>query len=73
MMTFSVLWILLAAMVTVVAMMRRGTPVGAHVPASASKEVQARQSGKALSVVAILYSLILIAGFLYIGWQTAVH
>jgi len=67
MMTFSVVWILLAAMVTLVATMRRAPP--ARGPA----QVQARQSGKALSVVAILYSLILIAGFLYIGWQTAIH
>lgn len=67
MMTFSVVWILLAAMVTLFAMMRRA------VPARAQAEVQARQSGRALSVVAILYSLVLIAGFLYIGWQTAVH
>jgi len=67
MITFSVVWILLAAMVTLAAMMRRS------VPAPARAEVQAHQSGKALSVVAILYSLILIAGFLYIGWQTAVH
>ena len=67
MMTFSVVWILLAAMVTLVAMTRRSAP------AHARAEVQARQSGKALRIVAILYSLILIAGFLYIGWQTAVH
>ena len=67
MMTFSVVWILLAAMVTLVTMMRRATP------AHAQAEVQVRQSGRVLSVVAIVYSLVLIVGFLYIGWQTAVH
>jgi len=67
MMTFSVVWILLAAMVTLVAMMRRAVPPRAHA------QVQVRQSGRALSIIAILYSLVLIAGFLYISWQTAVH
>jgi len=67
MMTFSVVWILLAAMVTLAAMMRRA------IPARAQVQVHVRQSGKALGIVAILYSLVLIAGFLYIGWQTAVH
>jgi len=67
MITFSFVWILLAAMVTMVAMMRRG------VPARARTEVQARQSGKALTVVAVIYSFVLVVGFLYIGWQTVVH
>jgi heme/copper-type cytochrome/quinol oxidase subunit 2 len=62
-MTLSILWVVLAATVTVVAMLRRaGTNQD-------QGEVRVRQSGKALSVVAIVYSLVLLAGFLYIGWH----
>lgn len=62
-MTFSILWVVLAATVTIVASMRRS---GTH---QDQGEVRVRQSGKALSVVAIVYSLVLLAGFLYIGWH----
>jgi uncharacterized membrane-anchored protein len=55
-MTFSILWVVLAATVTIVANQDQG-------------EVRVRQSGKALTVVAIVYSLVLLVGFLYIGWQ----
>jgi heme/copper-type cytochrome/quinol oxidase subunit 2 len=63
MMTFSVLWVVLAATVTVIAMMRRAPT--SHQQA----EVQVRQSGRALTVVAVIYSLVLLAGFIYVGWQ----
>lgn len=62
-MSVSILWVVLAATVTVVAMLRR---------ASANQDqgdVQVSQSGKALTAVAIVYSLVLLVGFLYIGWQ----
>jgi hypothetical protein len=62
-MTFSILWVVLAATVTIVASMRRS---GAN---QDQGEVRVRQSGKALTVVAIVYSLVLLVGFLYIGWQ----
>jgi heme/copper-type cytochrome/quinol oxidase subunit 2 len=62
-MTFSILWVVLAATVTIVASMRRS---GAN---QDQGEVRVRQSGKALTVVAVVYSLVLLAGFLYIGWQ----
>ena len=64
-MTFSVIWVVLAAMVTVLAILRRSSTDDEQ------GEVQVRQSGKALTVVAVIYSLVLIAGFLYIGWHTA--
>jgi len=67
MMTFSVIWVLLAATVSVLAIMRRA---GAN---NVQSDVQVRQSGRALMAAAILYSLVLIAGFLYIGWQTALR
>ena len=57
-MTLSILWVALAGTVTIVASMRRS-----------GASVRARQSGKALTVVAVVYSLALLAGFLYIGWQ----
>ena len=62
-MSVSILWVVLAATVTVVAMLRR---------ASANQDqgdVQVSQSGKALTAAAIVYSLVLLVGFLYIGWQ----
>ena len=62
-MTFSIVWVVLAATVTLVAMMHRA---GAN---QDQVQVRIRQSGKALPAVAIVYSLVLLAGFLYIGWQ----
>jgi heme/copper-type cytochrome/quinol oxidase subunit 2 len=62
-MTFSILWVVLAATVTIFASLRRsGTQ-------QQQGEVRVRKSGKALTVVAIVYSFVLVAGFLYIGWQ----
>ncbi|HEV8038776.1 MAG TPA: hypothetical protein VGP62_07920 [Bryobacteraceae bacterium] len=58
-----ILWVVLATAVIIFAHMRKS---------SANQdfgEVQLRQSGKALTAVAIVYSLVLLAGFLYIGWQ----
>lgn len=64
MMTFSIAWVVLAATVTVIATMRRS---GTH--EQNQGEVQIRRSGKALTAVGVIYSLVLLAGFLYIGWQ----
>ncbi len=66
-MTFSILWVVLAATVIVVASMRRS---GSNQDQGG---VQVRQSGKALTVAAIVYSLVLLAGFLYIGWQHGIE
>ena len=67
MMTFSILWVVLAATVIVVASMRRS---GANQDQGG---VQVRQPGKALTTVGIVYSLVLLAGFLYIGWQHSIE
>ncbi|MGD0299130.1 MAG: hypothetical protein ABSE86_18645 [Bryobacteraceae bacterium] len=62
-MTFCILWVVLATTVIIFANMRRASTNQDH------GDVQVRQSGKALTVIAIVYSLVLLAGFLYIGWQ----
>jgi heme/copper-type cytochrome/quinol oxidase subunit 2 len=62
-MTFSIFWLVLAATVTVVASMRRSDTTRGE------GEIQVRQSGKVLIGVGVVYSLVLLAGFLYIGWQ----
>jgi lysylphosphatidylglycerol synthetase-like protein (DUF2156 family) len=66
-MTFSILWILLAATVIVVASMRRS---GIN---QDQDGVQVTQPGKALTAAGIFYSLVLLAGFLYIGWQHSIE
>ena len=62
MLTFSVLWVVLAAAVTVLAMMRRTT-----VENPDSAEPQPHESGDVLAFVALFSSLLLLAGFLYVG------
>jgi heme/copper-type cytochrome/quinol oxidase subunit 2 len=66
-MTFSILWVVLAATVIVVASMRRS---GVN---QDQDGVQVRQPAKALTAVGIVYSLVLLAGFLYIGWQHSIE
>ncbi len=66
-MTFSILWVVLAATVIVVANMRRS---GGN---QDQGDVQVRQTGKVLTAVGIVYSLVLLAGFLYIGWQHSIQ
>jgi len=60
MLTLSILWVLLAAAVIVVALNRRPTATGSHA-------AHVKDSGKALEVLAALYSLALLAGFLYVS------
>ena len=62
MLTFSVLWVMLAAAVTVMAMMRRAT-----VQNPDQAETQSHESGNVLAIVALFSSLLLLAGFLYVG------
>ncbi len=61
MLTFSVIWILLAATVTLLATLKKSAP---H---SHEGELPGRDSGKALTVIAALYGLVLLAGFVYIS------
>ena len=63
-MTFSILWVALAGMVTIVTMLRRSA-----VRQQQSEPIEAVQSAKGLGAAAIACNLVLLAGFLYIGWQ----
>jgi hypothetical protein len=63
MMTFSVLWVVLASTVTVIALMRKTCAP------NTSRERPSRLPARTLTLVGVTYSLVLLAGFLYIGWQ----
>jgi heme/copper-type cytochrome/quinol oxidase subunit 2 len=60
MLTVSVLWVVLSVVVTVAAMPRRSN--GNHRP-----ERAARESGRALAIAAVAFSLALVAGFVYVS------
>jgi len=60
MLTVSILWVVLAAVATVAAMTKRSSRT--H-----EQEKQSRESGRALAFVAVLYSLALLAGFVYVS------
>ena len=62
MLTLSILWVVLAATVTMIATMRK-TPATARQEAGA----QVRESGHALTLLAVIYGVVLLAGFVYIG------
>jgi hypothetical protein len=63
MMTFSILWVVLASMVTVIALMRRTCGP------NDSREPQSWLPTRTLTLLGVIYNLVLLAGFLYIGWQ----
>ena len=62
MLTLSVLWVVLAATVTMIATMRKA-------PATTRQEAgtQVRESGHALTFLAVIYGVVLLGGFVYIG------
>jgi hypothetical protein len=61
MLTLSIFWVVLAATVTMIATVRK-------VPAiSRDPGVQTRESGRALTLLAVVYGLTLLAGFVYIS------
>ena len=62
MLTFSVLWIVLAATVSVLAMTRRSAN-----DAPNSIQAQAKESGDAFEFVALASCIVLLAGFVYVG------
>ena len=62
MLTFSVLWVALAAAITVLAMVRRAVS-----PAQENTPAQSNESADFLTYLAVLSCLILLAGFLYVG------
>jgi hypothetical protein len=61
MLAFSILWVVLAATVTVIANMRR-TPS----PVRELPGVSAPDSGRGLAVLAVVSSVALLAGFVYV-------
>ena len=66
MLTFSVLWVVLSAAVSVLAMAKRSASDAAN---GGQTQVPARgkESGDAFEFVAIVSCIVLLAGFLYVG------
>jgi len=62
MLTLSVLWVALAAAITLIAMVRRALS-----PAKEKLPAQPNESANFLSYLAFASCLILVAGFLYVG------
>jgi hypothetical protein len=62
MFTLSILWIVLAAAVTMIATMRKGP---ASVPQKAG--VPVRESGTVVTLLAVIYGVMLLAGFVYVS------
>jgi hypothetical protein len=61
MLALSILWVVLAAAVTMIATMKKA-------PASPlNAGVKARESGRVLTLLAVVYGAVLLAGFVYIG------
>jgi hypothetical protein len=61
MLTLSIIWVVLAATVTMIATVRK-------VPAiPRDPGVQTRESGRTLTLLAVVYGLTLLAGFVYIS------
>ena len=63
MLTYSIVWVVLAATVIVLAMNRK---TAANLDQG---EIQTGESGKGLAVLAVVYGLLLLAGFVYVSWQ----
>ena len=60
MLTFSVLWVVFAAAVTATALMKRSS-------AGHADFTESQESGNALAYLAVLSTLLLLAGFVYVG------
>lgn len=60
MLTFSILWVMFAAVITAMALIKRSAAGNADYP-------EARESGNVLAFIAVLSSLLLLAGFVYVG------
>jgi hypothetical protein len=60
--TFSFIWLLLAAAVTLAAVLRRPAPISA-----VERDVRANLSGEALTLLAAIYGVALLAGFIYVS------
>jgi len=62
MLTFSIVWLTLVAAVTLMAMKTKS-----HAISSARVDVEPRESGRGVALLAGIYALALLAGFLYVG------
>ncbi len=60
MLTFSILWVMFAAAITASALIKRSA-------AGNSDHAETRESGNVLAFIAVLSSLLLLAGFVYVG------
>ena len=61
MLTLSIVWLVLATAVTVIATSRRRM--------TASNPETRAETGSSLAVLAIAYGIILLIGFVYVGWH----
>ena len=62
MLTLSILWVFLAATVILIAILRKAP---ASMPSDSG--VQLRESGRALTLFAVIYGVALLAGFVYVS------
>ena len=62
MLTLSVLWVALAAAITLAAMLRRAVR-----PAQETASAQSNESADFLTYLAVVSCLVLLAGFVYVG------
>ncbi len=62
MLAFSVIWLFLAGTVTLFAMLRRS-----HAAEQSRADIDSKVTGNAIALLAAIYSLALVAGFLYLG------
>ena len=63
MLTYSIVWLALAATVILIAMSRRTAPI------EDQGEIQDSESSRGIAVLAIIYGTVLLAGFVYVTWQ----
>jgi hypothetical protein len=61
MLTLSILWVVLAATVTMIATVRKVPAIPWH------SGVQTRESGRMLTLLAVIYGLTLLGGFVYVS------
>jgi hypothetical protein len=62
MLAFPIIWLMLAVTVTLLAMKTRSGATGLE-----NIDVEAKESGHGIALLAVVYGLALLAGFLYVG------
>lgn len=63
MLILSITWVALAAAVTVIAIMKKAAVD------QDNGEVQVKEPGKPVTVLAVIYGLALLGGFVYVSWH----